>query len=132
ERHFLPCPRAGEIARRVLGSKVAPALERTARLPVGAHHHRVEDEPAAADALGVGKRPDIDQTLTALHAALDDPVERAAVEQFVDALGHHARGVELFDRLAGAPFLLELFGDPVLEILDAFAADAELYQMQSH
>ena len=63
--------------------------------------------------------------LAALHAALDDPVERAAVDEFGGAGRHHARGVEMLDRLAGAAALVEPHGDPLFQILDAVAADAE-------
>ena len=45
---------------------------------------------------------------------------------------HHARRVELLDRLAGAAALVEPEGDPLFQILDAVAADAEFYEVQGH
>jgi len=38
----------------------------------------------------------------------------------------------MLDGLARAAALVELHGDPLLEILDAVAADAELYQVKGH
>ncbi len=81
---------------------------------------------AAADALAVGERPDFEQALPALHVALDHPIERTAVDQLGAARRHHAGGVEVLGRLAGAAALVEPEGDPFLEIFDAVAADAEL------
>jgi hypothetical protein len=40
--------------------------------------------------------------------------------------------MKVLDGLASAAALVELHGDPFLEILDAVAADAELYQVKGH
>ncbi len=69
---------------------------------------------------------DFEQALAALHAALDDPVERAAVDKLGRTLRDHAGGMPVLDRLAGCPALVEPHGDPFFQVLDAVAADAEL------
>ena len=80
---------------------------------------------ATADALVVGERADFKQPLSALNIALDHPIERAAVDQLFAARRHHARGVEMFLRLASAATFLKAEGDPLFEVFDAVAADAE-------
>ena len=49
----------------------------------------------------IGKGTDLQQTLAALDATLDDPVERSTAEQFISAFGHHAGGVHLLKGIAG-------------------------------
>ena len=68
---------------------------------------------AARDALAVDERPDFEQPLTALYAALDDPVERAAIDKLGRAGRDHARGVKMLDGLSGATTLVEPHGDPL-------------------
>ena len=65
--------------------------------------------------------------------AADHPVDRAAVENLLGALGHHARGVDVLGLLDAALLLLvQLRADPVLEVLDRVGADAELDEMKRH
>jgi hypothetical protein len=40
--------------------------------------------------------------------------------------------VKLLDRLASTSALVQTEGDPLFEILDAVAPDAELYEVESH
>ncbi len=80
---------------------------------------------AAADAFVIGEGPDFGDQLAALHVALDHPIERAAIGDLGAARRHHAGGVPVFGRLAGAAALVETKGDPLFQILDAVAADAE-------
>src|SRR5690606_7318693 len=70
--------------------------------------------------------------LATLHATLDDPVQRTAIKQLVDALGDHARRVEMLSGKTGAPFFLEPQRDPVFKVLDAFGADAEFDEVKCH
>ena len=73
-----------------------------------------------------------EDALAAEDLAPDHPVERAAVEEFVGALRHHAGGVDVLGLLAALFLLLQPLLDPVLEVLDRVAADAELDEMQWH
>src|SRR5215510_9554813 len=71
-----------------------------------------------------------DEPLPAGHLAADHPVERAAVDEFLGALGDHAGAMQVLGLLAaGAPALL---ADPSLQILDRVTAHAELDEMQRH
>ena len=56
--------------------------------------------------------------------------ERAAVDELVGTLGHHAGAMQVLSLLAaGAPALL---ADPILQVLDRVTANAELDEMQCH
>src|SRR5262245_47085147 len=71
-----------------------------------------------------------DESLPAGYLAADHPVERAAVDQLVGALGDHAGTMQVLGLFtAGAPALL---ADPVLQILDRVTTHAELDEMQCH
>ena len=73
-----------------------------------------------------------DEPLAHLHGALDDPIERAAVEQLGVALGRLEGGVEDARRLAGLLALGGARGLPVGQLLDGVGADAELDEVQRH
>src|SRR5690606_8464765 len=103
-----------------------------ARLPLGTDHLRLEHQVAAADALVIDERTDVQQALAALNLCLDDPVERSAVEQLGGPRRHHASRVELLGRLARPAALVQAEGDPFLQVLDAIAAHTELDEMKRH
>ena len=131
-----PAWRAGPAPIRVrsrgasLAGEIAPALERAPRPRLDRRHLRLQHDPAAPDTLLVDERAHRQHPLAAHHLPADHPVERAAADDLVGALGHHARGVDVLGLLAArAPALLL---DPVLEVLDRVAADAELDEMQCH
>lgn len=86
----------------------------------------------AGNSLIISKGADISQYLAALDIALDHPIERSARQQFLDPLGHHARGVKLFRRQTGAPALIEPEIDPCCKIFDRSAADAKFNKIESH
>src|SRR5215208_3736108 len=123
-------PGAAEVARGVLGVEVAPALERPARPRLDRDHHRLDDEASAPDAVAVGERPDRGEPLPAGNLALDHPVERAAVDDRVEALRHHAGGVGLLVGTAEPSVMGAVLLNPILEVADRIAADAELQQME--
>jgi hypothetical protein len=87
---------------------------------------------ATADSFLVHKWANIEDALATHDLTADHPIERAAVAQFVRALGHHARAVHVLARESAFPALLKLLPDPVLEILDGVASDAKLDEMKSH
>jgi hypothetical protein len=74
----------------------------------------------------------IEQPVTGADVPLNHPIERTAVEQFVDALGHHPGDVDEFERL----LLLTALGDtgllPINQVLDGLHTDAQLYEMNGH
>ena len=77
---------------------------------------------ATSDTLGIGEGADIDQPLAGAELALDHPVERAAGDDLLDPLGHHAGAVRVFLRLAsfflgGHPLL-----DPFFMVADRLRA----------
>ena len=86
---------------------------------------RIEHQMAAADAFVVGKGTDFGDQLAALDIALDHPIERTAVGNLGATRRHHAGCVPVFGRLTGTAPLVEAEGNPLFEILDAVAADAE-------
>jgi hypothetical protein len=121
-----------EIARRILRLQIPPALKGAPRLPFGRHRFRIEHKPAAPDAVLVAERPHVEQFLPHLHVAADDPVERAAAQNFLHPLRDHARGVKMLRLSAGAAGGAQALLDPVLEILDGIAADAEFQDVEGH
>ena len=95
-----------EIGRRVLVLEIAPALERAIGPRPHRHAFRIEHQPAAADAVLVDERANIEDALAAKDFAADHPIDRAAAEDFLGALGHHAGGVEALGLLDAALLLL--------------------------
>src|SRR6185437_1163922 len=109
-----------------------PALERRARARLDQLHFAVEHDLAAANAVLAGHRTDIEDLLAAGDLTLDHPEQRAAVGELLGALGQHARRVDALRLLAAPLPLLQLQLDPVLEVGDGVAADAELDEMERH
>ncbi|CAH2404706.1 hypothetical protein MES5069_440084 [Mesorhizobium escarrei] len=121
-----------EIGRCVRRFQIPPALKGAARLPFSAHDRGIEHQVTAADTLVIGERTDFGDQLAALHIALDHPVEGTAIGDLGAARRHHAGGVVVLDRFTGAPPFVEAEGDPLFQIFDAVAANAELYEIEGH
>src|ERR1700722_2289212 len=66
---------AVEVAWRILGRKIAPALERSERARLDQRQLGIERQPAASDALLVHERAHGAQLLTAHDLAADHPIE---------------------------------------------------------
>src|ERR1043166_8586013 len=131
--HFAGAGRgAVEVLGRVLDGEIAPALERAVQPRLREHQLAVEHQAAAADAVLVDERQHGDDALAAQDLAADHPIERAARAQLVGALRHHARGVDVLGWLPALLLLGELLADPVAQVFDRVAADAELDEMQGH
>src|SRR5262245_58780507 len=132
-RH-VPRARRGavEIARSILVREVAPALECAPRPRLDQDELRLQHQIAAADPALVDERAHVEEPLPAHYLAADHPVERAALAQLVGALGHHARAMQMLARQLTLPALRELLANPVLEVLDRVAADAELDEVKGH
>src|SRR3979411_2199587 len=124
--------RTVEVGRRVLGLQIAPALEGAERARLHQMNLAIHYQPAAPAAVLVGERADREQPLAAEDFALDDPEQRAAVGEFIGALRHHPGGGDVLGLLALFLLFLPPRLDPVLEVLDRVAADAELEQMERH
>src|SRR5262245_22961030 len=119
-----------EIGRRVLGFEIAPPLKPPPWPRLDCHALGSEHQVTLADAAFVDIGAHRNELLPASHLATDHPVERAAVDELVGALGNHAGAMQVLGLLAaGAPALL---ADPILQILDRVTADAELDEMQCH
>src|SRR5438067_12423115 len=97
--------------------KIAPALESPVGARFGEHELSVEHQTAAADSARIDERTHIQDAFAAGNLAANDPVERAAPDEFGGALWHHAGRVDVLRRLT--PFLLlpHLPPDPVLEVV---------------
>src|SRR5580700_10121942 len=121
---------AVEVAWRVGGREVAPALERAVGPRLHQHRLAIEHDVAAADAGLVDERADVEDALPAHDLAADHPVERAADDDLVGTLGHHAGGVVALALARARLARRELLLDPVLQVLDGIAADTELDEMQ--
>src|SRR4051812_40276549 len=72
--------RAAEVVRRVLGREIAPALERPHRPRRALHALAAEPQPASPDPVSVDERLDFLDPLPRRELALDDPVQRAALD----------------------------------------------------
>src|ERR1041385_6320572 len=123
---------AVEVRRSLVGDQIAPALKGPVRAWLHQLDLAVEHDAAAADAVLVPERLDAEDALAAEYLAPDHPEQRAAIQQLIHALRDHAGAVEALPRLAGFLFLGQLLLDPVLEVLNGIAADAQLDEMQGH
>jgi hypothetical protein len=122
-----------EVAGRILGIQIAPALEGTPRRRPHGDELVLQDQQAAGRAVLLGAFGDIQQRLAHLHQALDHPIERPARKQFVPSLGRLERAVEQARvPLAGLAPLPEALGLPGCQVLDRIAPHAQLDQMQGH
>src|SRR5205823_5140048 len=99
--------RAVEVARRILMLKIAPALEGAEWPRLHQHQLAVHHEATAPDAILIREWPDREQPLAAQDFAADHPIERATADEFVGALRHHPRGVDVLGLLAILSLLLE-------------------------
>src|SRR5262249_31913664 len=84
------------------------------------------------DAFLVDERTHVEQALPAGNLAADHPVERAAVDQLIGALGHHAGAMHVLAGKAALLAVLEPLADPLLEVLDRVATDAKLDEIEGH
>jgi hypothetical protein len=75
-------------------------------------------------------RPQFDQLLAGGDLALDNPIERTAIQQFLGALGHLAGDVHQLRLLALGLLLLQPLLLPGGEIGKAVAADTEFNEME--
>ena len=80
----------------------------------------------------IAERANTEKPLPRLHVAADHPVERAAVEQLLRPLRNHPRRMAVLGLSAGAFKLPDPLANPVVEILDRIAADAEFYEVERH
>ena len=96
------------------------------------NHLRLHHQAAPPDAVPVAKRFDCDQLFARSDFATDDPIERAAGEHLLDALGRHPGDMDMMGRLALLFGSLHPFGNPLLQVLDGIATDAKLDQMKRH
>src|SRR6185437_7870399 len=124
--------RARQVARGLLGLKIAPPLEGRARARLDQHQFAVEHNLTAPDAVLAGGRPDVENTLAAGDLAADHPIKRAAVAEFIRAFRYHAGSMDVLGLLSAFFLFLELLLDPFFEIRDRVAADAELDEMKGH
>src|SRR5665647_222412 len=123
---------ARQIARRLLGFEIAPALERRTRPRLDQLAFAVEHDLTAPDAVLAGGLADIENAFAAGDLALDDPEQRTTVLQLLGPFGQHARRVDVFGLLAAFLLFLQLLLDPVLEIGDRVTTDAKLDEMKRH
>jgi hypothetical protein len=77
-------------------------------------------------------RPEGQQFLPCSNLALDHPVKRAAIKDFLCSLGRHAGHVDEFRLLALGPFFLESLFLPTGEFRKTVTANAKLDDMKRH
>ncbi len=122
----------GFITRDFIFSQIAPTLKSTAWLPLGRNDLGFENKVTAIDTLLIRKWTNIQQALTALDVALDNPVERATFQQLIDPFRNHSRCVKLFRHQTGRTLFSETEIDPSREIFDTVAADTKFDEIESH
>ena len=111
---------------------VAPALERAHRPRRDRDNLSVEPQFATADAVSVDEWLDRDNSLPRRDLALDDPVERAAVDNVRRALRRHAGNVGMAQKGAAALGLEHARRHPLPEVIERVRTDAELDKMEGH
>jgi hypothetical protein len=113
----------GQIRRGVLGLEVAPALEGAAGLRRGGDQ-RIGEVDFAAFARAVREGLNANDGLPDQDLALEDPIERAALQDFVRPLRRLPRVDDRRPALRGPP------GAPDAQVLGRGGADAELDQVE--
>jgi hypothetical protein len=119
-----------EISRAIFIGKITPALECPPRSRLDQNEFWLEHQMTPAHTRPVHQGTHIQKPLPAQHIAANYPEERPVLAQLIRALGHHARFVDVLAGLALTPPLLELAGDPLLQLLDGVATDAQLNEME--
>src|SRR5579875_2656249 len=128
----IPRRQGRSVRGRFGGIEIAPALKGPPGHEPGLDQLAVELDRASRLALAVGDRLEADDALAHPHIALDHPVERAAVEDVLDPLRHHAGDVPQPRRPARLAQGGEALLLPFRELLDSVDADAELDDVNSH
>ena len=120
------------VRRRVGRFEIAPALEGAAGLRPRGDELGVEHDAATARAVVPRLLAEIEHALPHQHEALDHPVERAAVEDFVAPPRGLEGAMAMLGLLPRPGEPLEVVGLPLGEFPRRFDADAKLDQMQRH
>ncbi len=132
-RHFRHALQTAlQVCRRFIRRQIAPPLKRSARLPLCRDYLMRHHDLAAADAILARHRAQVDDLLAALDIALDDPIQRPAVNDLVLALGKHARDMMLLDRKSIGPLPGRILIAPFNEIFNRVTANSEFEYVQSH
>lgn len=112
--------------------EVAPALKWPMGAPQGGNKLRLVDQAASGNTVLASRRPDVEKPLACGNLALDDPIERAAVEEFLRTLrrlsGHvnEFRPALSFSNCSHAAHL------PTRQVLERFDSHAKLDEMKCH
>ncbi len=120
---------AGQVAWCVGGLEVAPALVRAPRLGFGAHPFVAEDEVTAPHAVSINNAFDGDYGLAYPDETLDDPVERAAVENLGGAARGMAGAVHQARLAALAPGFVQAGGVRPFELFDVVDTNTHFEQI---
>ncbi len=120
--------RGAKIGGRVGASKVAPALKRAFLRGGGSGDSGVKNDGTAPDSVAANHLVKAQDGLAALYKPLNDPIDRATLQQFGFALGPHP-GNMAWQPVGALRAGVVLPGD---EILDRLGANAEFDQMQGH
>ena len=112
--------------------EIAPALERPHRPRQHRDHFGLHHQPASSDAVAVAEWLDREDFFAGRDFPPDDPIKRAARQQFFAAFRRHPGDMNMMTRQAFLLRGLHALGDPALEFLDGFAANGELDKMKRH
>lgn len=115
-----------QVSRRMFGTEVPPALVRPARLPNRRHQFGIEYESAVLPVWRVCHMVERYDALAHLHKALDDPIDRPAIQNLRRPPGPVARKM--------AESALRLQAPPLRrpKLLDVVDSDAKLKNVKSH
>lgn len=122
---FLLIAALWQVGRCVLGREVAPALERAAQSADSGDDLIVEHDTAAADAVISDLLVKADDALAGGNLAFDDPIDRAAIQDFIHSFGPHAGLVVIL--ATGGNFGTVLL--PRNQLIDVFGAHGELHHV---
>src|SRR5262245_33898340 len=120
------------VRRRVGRFEIAPALEGAAGLRPRRDELGVEHNATAAPAVVLHLLAEIEHALSHQHEALDHPIERSAVEDFIAPPRGLKGAMAMLGLLPRPGEALEMVGLPLGEFPRRLNADAKLDQMQRH
>ena len=122
----------GQIGSGVLDLQITPTLVRAAGVQLGTDEAGAQDKAAALGFRIVIQFVQADDGLAHADEALDDPIERTAVQDLAIAAGPVAGAVDVFSRFVARLGAGPAVGLETFQLLDGFHSNAKFDNMHGH